>query len=173
MIITVFPCEYAFERQKEDDRTQFGRYLESLLLESLPPVIAESMPKISEANLSNYFNKQFTKRITLADYNPNESILILSEEPKRKFLSFFNRSPLSIYVSAALTAETEYAENDSPDFLYFIPPGEIVTVSTAVPITPLSIIFISEQMPTPGYLIIGIGYLDDSTNPGDNTNPYQ
>ena len=168
MIITVSPCEYAFENQKEFEREQ----LISRIVTDLPPAIIDLMPRISEANLSNYFNKQFTKRITLADYNPNESILILSEEPKRKFLSFFNRSPVPIYVSAALTAETEYAENDSPDFLYFIPPGEIVTVSTAVPITPLSIIFHSEEMPTPGYLIIGIGYLDDSLNLDDNTTQY-
>ena len=171
MIITVFPCEYAFEGQKKYEQDMLSMQIQQLLLASLPPAIAQFIPKISEANLSNYFNKQFTKRITLADYNPNESILVLSEEPTRKFLSFFNRSPAGIYVSAALTAETEYAENDSPDFLYFIPPGEIVTVSTAVPITPLSIIFDSQQIPTPGYLIIGIGYLD-STNPNDNTTQY-
>ena len=169
MIITVLACEYAYEGQKQYERDMLSMQIEQLLLASLPPAVAEL--KISEANLSNYFNKQFTKRITLAEYTPGESILVLTEEPTRKFLSFFNRSPVGIYVSAALTAETEYAENDSPDFLYFIPPGEIVTISTAVPITPLSINFIFEQVPTPGYLIIGIGYLDNANQNDDTQYP--
>jgi hypothetical protein len=163
MIIVMHPCETTFPDSKSKEQSDFL----SLLLDALPTAVVDAMPKISEATLTNSFNRQFTKKINLGDFPTGESILILSAEPNRKFLSFFNRSNTGIYISAAMLAETEFAEGD-PDFLYYIPAGEIVTVSTAVPTTPLSMIFESNQEPS-GYLIIGIGYLDKPTTDNPDT----